>query len=172
MRTKAHCPCRRIIHLALSRKPVRMRDKNQTPRRRPRAARPTPQESLQQLEESLQRVGINPQSLSLIRRVQLLNLSDDPLALEEYFQSPTPVAVQTPQGFESSSSHSISNKSVGSASIGVSSGAEDFAPVPRPIAQYVWLVVLDFDKATHRESIVLYSYHTPGDTLLQILVSD
>lgn len=101
---------------------ARQKPNAQTP---PPAARPTPQESLQQLDESLQRVGINPQSVSLIRRVQFLSLADDPLALEQYFQSPPPVAVQAPQAFETSSSHSISNKSAESASIGVS--AEDFA---------------------------------------------
>jgi hypothetical protein len=49
---------------------------------------PSAQESLQQLDESLQRIGIDPQRVSLIRRVEAVNLADDPLALEQYFQSP------------------------------------------------------------------------------------
>ena len=49
----------------------------------------TAQEQLQQLDRTLQRLGINPQTVSLIRRVELVGLANDPAALEQYFQSPT-----------------------------------------------------------------------------------
>jgi hypothetical protein len=44
------------------------------------------QEQLQQLDRTLQQLGINPESVSLIRRVELLRLADNPAALEQYFQ--------------------------------------------------------------------------------------
>ena len=49
---------------------------------------PIAQESLQQLDRTLQQIGINPQSISLIRRVELLSFANDPLALEQYFRTP------------------------------------------------------------------------------------
>ena len=49
----------------------------------------TAQEQLQQLDRTLQQLGINPESVSLIRRVELIRLANNPAALEEYFQSPS-----------------------------------------------------------------------------------
>ena len=46
----------------------------------------TAQEQLQQLDRTLQQLGINPESVSLIRRVELLRLADNPAALQQYFQ--------------------------------------------------------------------------------------
>jgi hypothetical protein len=49
----------------------------------------TAQEQLQQLDRTLQQLGINPESVSLIRRVELIRLANNPAALEQYFQSPS-----------------------------------------------------------------------------------
>jgi|SRR5271156_357428 len=57
---------------------------------------PNAQEELQQLDRTLQQLGINPQTVSLIRRVELLRLANDPAALEQYFQSAAGIATQIP----------------------------------------------------------------------------
>src|ERR1700733_3684901 len=44
------------------------------------------QEQLQELDRTLQQLGINPESVSLIRRVELLVLANNPAALQQYFQ--------------------------------------------------------------------------------------
>jgi hypothetical protein len=46
----------------------------------------TPKTQLQQLDRTLQQLGINPESVSLNRRVELLRLADNPAALQQYFQ--------------------------------------------------------------------------------------
>jgi hypothetical protein len=56
------------------------------------------QEQLQQLDRTLQQLGINPESVSLIRRVELLRLANNPAALEQYFQSSfPPTSIETSQ---------------------------------------------------------------------------
>jgi hypothetical protein len=52
------------------------------------------QEQLQELDRTLQQLGINPESVSLIRRVELLRLANDPAALQQYFQSSPSTAAQ------------------------------------------------------------------------------
>jgi len=82
----------------------------------PQAAHPSAQESLQELDLSLQRIGIDPQRVSLIRRVEALNLANNPLALEQYFQassstSVAPVNQPTASSPQSSSSSSEPSES-------------------------------------------------------------
>lgn len=53
--------------------------------------------SLQHLDETLQQIGINPFSISIVRREALLSLANDPSALVQYFQtspSNTPQSTQ------------------------------------------------------------------------------
>ncbi|HEY0703527.1 MAG TPA: hypothetical protein VGD60_12235 [Candidatus Acidoferrales bacterium] len=50
-----------------------------------RASTQTTQQSLLQLDRTLQQIGINPQRTSLIRRVALVRLANDPPALGQYF---------------------------------------------------------------------------------------
>src|ERR1700722_10035516 len=57
----------------------------------------TAQEQLQELDRTLQQLGINPEGVSLIRRVELLRLANDPAALEQYFQSSPSTASQGSQ---------------------------------------------------------------------------
>jgi hypothetical protein len=51
------------------------------------AAESTAEQSLRELNRSLEEIGINPDSISLIRRAQLLPLANDPTALREYFRT-------------------------------------------------------------------------------------
>lgn len=55
------------------------------------------QVQLQELDRTLQQLGINPESVSLIRRVELLRLANDPAALQQYFQSSPSSAAQSSQ---------------------------------------------------------------------------
>jgi|HubBroStandDraft_2_1064218.scaffolds.fasta_scaffold95407_2 hypothetical protein len=55
------------------------------------------QEQLQELDRTLQQLGINPESVSLIRRVELLVLANNPAALQQYFQSSPSNAAQNSQ---------------------------------------------------------------------------
>jgi hypothetical protein len=61
-----------------------------------RAATQTTQQSLLQLDRTLQQIGVNPQHTSLIRRVALIRLANDPPALGEYFGPPPSVAPIAP----------------------------------------------------------------------------
>jgi hypothetical protein len=52
----------------------------------------TTQQSLLQLDRTLQQIGVDPQHTSLVRRVALVRLANDPPALGEYFGPPSAVA--------------------------------------------------------------------------------
>ncbi|MFZ0521491.1 MAG: hypothetical protein WAL95_10740 [Candidatus Acidiferrales bacterium] len=52
-----------------------------------------PQETLQQLDQELQRLGINPQDISLLNRMSLLPWVNDPVALRQFVQGTEPSAV-------------------------------------------------------------------------------
>jgi hypothetical protein len=52
-----------------------------------------PQETLQQLDQELQRLGINPQDISLLNRMSLLLWVNDPVALRQFVQGTEPSAV-------------------------------------------------------------------------------
>ncbi len=52
----------------------------------------TTQQSLLQLDRTLQQIGVDPQHTSLVRRVALVRLANDPPALGEYFGPPSSVA--------------------------------------------------------------------------------
>jgi hypothetical protein len=51
----------------------------------------TTQQSLLQLDRTLQQIGVDPQHTSLVRRVALVRLANDPPALGEYFGPPSSV---------------------------------------------------------------------------------
>ncbi len=53
------------------------------------------QRSLLQLDRTLQQIGVDPQHTSLVRRVALVRLANDPPALGEYFGPPSIVAAAT-----------------------------------------------------------------------------
>jgi hypothetical protein len=55
------------------------------------------QQQLQELDRTLQQLGINPESVTLIRRVELLRLANDPAALQQYFQSSPSTTAQGSQ---------------------------------------------------------------------------
>jgi hypothetical protein len=55
----------------------------------------TAQQSLLQLDRTLQQIGVDPQHTSLVRRVALVRLANDPPALGEYFGPPSAVAATT-----------------------------------------------------------------------------
>jgi hypothetical protein len=86
------------------------------------------QQSLQQLDESLQRMGIDPQRISLIRRVEALNLADDPLALEQYFRSSASPVPQANQQTPGSSSYVGSNQSTKPTDQAADGDKQDFTP--------------------------------------------
>lgn len=52
-----------------------------------------PQETLQQLDQELQRLGINPRDISLLNRMSLLPWVNDPVALRQFVQGTEPSAV-------------------------------------------------------------------------------
>jgi hypothetical protein len=52
-----------------------------------------PQETLQQLDQELQRLGINPQDISLLNRMSLLLWVNDPVALRQFVQGTQPSAL-------------------------------------------------------------------------------
>ena len=54
-----------------------------------------PEETLQQLDQELQRLGINPQEISLMNRMSLLLWVNDPEALRQFVQGMQPSAVNT-----------------------------------------------------------------------------
>ncbi|MGA8407332.1 MAG: hypothetical protein WB680_09155 [Candidatus Acidiferrales bacterium] len=53
----------------------------------------TPEETLQQLDQELQRLGINPQDISLMNRMSLLLWVNDPVALRQFVQGMQPSAI-------------------------------------------------------------------------------
>jgi hypothetical protein len=57
------------------------------------ASASTPQETIQQLDQELQRLGINPQDISLMNRMSLLLWVNDPVALRDFVQGMQPSAV-------------------------------------------------------------------------------
>jgi hypothetical protein len=57
----------------------------------------TPQQQLQQLDEALQQLGINPESISLSSRMAMLLYADDPAALQSFVQQAQQVAQQSGQ---------------------------------------------------------------------------
>src|ERR1700722_3474261 len=57
----------------------------------------TTQQSLLQLDGTLQQIGVNPQDASLIRRVALVRLANDPPALAEYFGPSSSVVASIPK---------------------------------------------------------------------------
>jgi Cu/Ag efflux protein CusF len=60
-----------------------------------------PQETLQQLDQELQRLGINPQDISLMNRMALLFWVNDPAALRQFVQGMQPSAANSqPNGTE------------------------------------------------------------------------
>ncbi|MGA8024656.1 MAG: hypothetical protein WB990_16915, partial [Candidatus Acidiferrales bacterium] len=54
-----------------------------------------PEETLQQLDQELQRLGINPQEISLMNRMSLLLWVNDPEALRQFVQGMQPSAVSS-----------------------------------------------------------------------------
>jgi hypothetical protein len=52
-----------------------------------------PEETLQQLDQELQRLGINPQDISLMNRMSLLLWVNDPVALRQFVQGMQPSAL-------------------------------------------------------------------------------
>ena len=63
--------------------------------RRQRAQRYAPEETLQQLDQELQRLGINPQDISLMNCMSLLLWVNDPEALRQFVQGMQPLAVSS-----------------------------------------------------------------------------
>jgi hypothetical protein len=57
----------------------------------------TPQQELTQLDQTLQQLGINPQSISLFNRLSLLLYANDPAALEQLIQAQQGVEQQLSQ---------------------------------------------------------------------------
>ena len=53
----------------------------------------TPDETLQQLDQELQRLGIDPQDISLMNRMSLLLWVNDPVALKQFVQGMQPSAI-------------------------------------------------------------------------------
>jgi hypothetical protein len=93
-----------------------------------RAPHPSAQESLQELDLSLQRIGIDPQRVSLIRRAEALNLADDPLALEQYFQASVTSVAESNQPAAPSTLQTISSEPSGSVGPVAASNTQEFAP--------------------------------------------
>jgi hypothetical protein len=54
-----------------------------------------PEETLQQLDQELQRLGINPQEISLMNRMSLLLWVNDPEALRQFVQGMQPMAINS-----------------------------------------------------------------------------
>ncbi|MGA7060544.1 MAG: hypothetical protein WBY69_04955 [Candidatus Acidiferrales bacterium] len=54
-----------------------------------------PEETLQQLDQELQRLGINPQDISLMNRMSLLLWVNDPVALRQFVQGMQPWAMNS-----------------------------------------------------------------------------
>jgi hypothetical protein len=59
------------------------------------ATNQTTQQSLLQLDRTLEQIGVDPQHTSLVRRVALVRLANDPPALGEYFGPASSVAAST-----------------------------------------------------------------------------
>jgi hypothetical protein len=72
----------------------------------------TTQQSPLQLDRTLQQIGVDPQHTSLVRRVALVRLANDPSALGEYFDPPSAVSAS----YSSSPAQTNSSASDASAS--------------------------------------------------------
>lgn len=84
------------------------------------ASTSTPRETIQQLDQELQRLGINPQDISLMNRMSLLLWVNDPVALREFVQGMQPSAVNA----ETKSTASASDAQTSAARFGVGGDAE------------------------------------------------
>jgi hypothetical protein len=78
------------------------------------ASASTPQETIQQLDQELQRLGINPQDISLMNRMSLLLWVNDPVALRDFVQGMQPSAVNA----ETKSAANASDAQTSAAQIG------------------------------------------------------
>lgn len=82
------------------------------------ASATTPQETIQQLDQELQRLGINPQEISLMNRMSLLLWVNDPVALREFVQGMQPSAVSA----ETKSAANAVDSQANAAQIGAGGG--------------------------------------------------
>ena len=92
----------------------------------------TAQEQLTQLDRTLQQLGINPDSVSLIRRVELLRLANDPAALEQSFQSsasPAGPAASVPSTAVASSTQPQVAGSASNGSTGAPAASQSTKPI-------------------------------------------
>lgn len=78
-----------------------------------------PEETLQQLDQELQRLGINPQDISLMNRMSLLLWVNDPVALRQFVQGMQPSAVSS----EKNTATNASNAQTSTAQFGAGSSA-------------------------------------------------
>ena len=87
------------------------------------ASASTPQETIQQLDQELQRLGINPQDISLMNRMSLLLWVNDPVALREFVQGMQASAVSAETKSAANTPDSQTNAAQSGAGVGGNANA-------------------------------------------------
>lgn len=82
------------------------------------SATAAPEETLQQLDQELQRLGINPQEISLMNRMSLLLWVNDPEALRQFVQGMQPTAINSESTLAANPQNAQTNASQAGASAG------------------------------------------------------